>query len=75
MTPELTVTIEAMRQFGGGFTAHLANAIAAADPGNRRVLLDAFPDLIQKYGPATPFGQATPAMQELAHHFSESLAA
>lgn len=75
MTPELTITIEAMRQFGGGFMVKLADTIAAADPDNRRILLNAFPDLITKYGPATPFGQATSAMQELGHHFCEPLAA
>ena len=40
-----------MERFGGTFTANLAAAIRFADPSNRQRIWDAFPDILEKYGP------------------------
>jgi hypothetical protein len=49
MNPDLCITLDNMRRFGGNFCGRLADAIAAADPGNRERLLGAFPELLQRY--------------------------
>lgn len=36
-------------KIGGGFASALAVAFRRADPGNRRRLREAFPDLISRY--------------------------
>ena len=46
-----------MDQYGGSFVSALAQALRYADPTNRQRLLDAFPDLVAKYGPGTKFAQ------------------
>jgi hypothetical protein len=48
-------TLLTMRRFGGNFEQHLAAAGLNADPVNRQRLLDAFPEVERKYGPATGF--------------------
>jgi hypothetical protein len=40
-------------QHGGGFFQSLAAAGLKADPGNKRRLLDAFPELVATYGTAS----------------------
>ena len=40
-------------QHGGGFFQALAHAGLKADPGNKRRLLDAFPELVATYGTAS----------------------
>lgn len=57
MTPELSATLDNMRRFGGNFCSRLADAIAAADPGNRERLLSAFPELLQRYALGCGHGQ------------------
>ena len=44
-----------METYGGTFVSHLATALRYADPVNRQKILDAFPDLVAKYGPASQF--------------------
>lgn len=47
--------VDAMRSHGGGFASALAVAISRADGGNARRLHTAFADLINDYGPHSPF--------------------
>jgi 2-oxo-4-hydroxy-4-carboxy--5-ureidoimidazoline (OHCU) decarboxylase len=49
--------ITLMDQYGGSFVSSIAQALRYADPNNRQRLLDAFPDLVAKYGPGTKFAQ------------------
>jgi len=44
-----------MQSHGGTFVSHLATALRYADPVNRQKILDAFPDLVAKYGPTSQF--------------------
>jgi 2-oxo-4-hydroxy-4-carboxy--5-ureidoimidazoline (OHCU) decarboxylase len=55
---ELHNMIMVMDQYGGSFVSSIAQALRYADPTNRQRLLDAFPELIAKYGPGTKFAQA-----------------
>jgi len=55
---QLTSMITLMDQYGGSFVSSIAQALRYADPTNRQRLLDAFPDLVAKYGPGTKFAQA-----------------
>jgi 2-oxo-4-hydroxy-4-carboxy--5-ureidoimidazoline (OHCU) decarboxylase len=55
---QLSAMITLMDQYGGSFVSALAQALRYADPTNRQRLLDAFPDLVAKYGPGTKFAQA-----------------
>ena len=50
--------ITLMDQYGGSFVSSIAQALRYADPNNRQRLLDAFPELVAKYGPDTKFAQA-----------------
>jgi 2-oxo-4-hydroxy-4-carboxy--5-ureidoimidazoline (OHCU) decarboxylase len=54
---QLYAMITLMDQYGGSFVSALAQALRYADPTNRQRLLDAFPDLVAKYGPGTKFAQ------------------
>ena len=54
---QLHAMITLMDQYGGSFVSALAQALRYADPTNRQRLLDAFPDLVAKYGPGTKFAQ------------------
>jgi len=49
--------IMVMDQYGGSFVSSIAQALRFADPVNRQRLIDAFPDLVAKYGPNTKFTQ------------------
>ena len=49
--------ITLMDQYGGSFVSSIAQALRYADPNNRQRLLDAFPDLVAKYGPSSNFAQ------------------
>tara|TARA_R110002049_G_scaffold286889_1_gene468729 strand:- start:114 stop:314 length:201 start_codon:yes stop_codon:yes gene_type:complete len=42
---------------GGSFAVKLADCLAAADPSNRQRLLDAFPEIIERYGPESIFNR------------------
>jgi 2-oxo-4-hydroxy-4-carboxy--5-ureidoimidazoline (OHCU) decarboxylase len=54
---QLHAMITLMDQYGGSFVSALAQALRYADPTNRQRLLDAFPDLVAKYGPSSSFAQ------------------
>jgi hypothetical protein len=54
---ELHAMIARMDTYGGSFVSSIAQALRFADPKNRQRLLDAFPDLVQKYGPQGQFAQ------------------
>ena len=54
---QLHSMITLMDQYGGSFVSALAQALRYADPTNRQRLLDAFPDIVAKYGPGTRFAQ------------------
>lgn len=42
-------TIEKMRLYGGNFVRHLADTMTAADAHNRKKLIDAFSDVMNRY--------------------------
>lgn len=52
------ILTEAMRRYGGNFCNKLADAICAADLTNRKKIIDAFPDIAEKYGPGSVFANA-----------------
>jgi 2-oxo-4-hydroxy-4-carboxy--5-ureidoimidazoline (OHCU) decarboxylase len=54
---QLHAMITLMDQYGGSFVSSIAQALRYADPKNRQRLLDAFPDLVAKYGPSSSFAQ------------------
>jgi hypothetical protein len=54
---QLSSMITLMDQYGGSFVSSIAQALRYADPTNRQRLLDAFPDIVAKYGPGTKFAQ------------------
>ena len=54
---QLHAMIILMDQYGGSFVSAIAQALRYADPTNRQRLLDAFPDLVAKYGPSSSFAQ------------------
>jgi 2-oxo-4-hydroxy-4-carboxy--5-ureidoimidazoline (OHCU) decarboxylase len=54
---QLHAMITLMDQYGGSFVSAIAQALRYADPTNRKRLLDAFPDLVAKYGPSSSFAQ------------------
>jgi len=56
-TAQLTTMICLMQSHGGSFVSSIAQALRYADPVNRQRLLDAFPDLVEKYGPTSQFLQ------------------
>ena len=47
-----------MESKGGTFVSSLSQALRYADPVNRQRVLDAFPDLVEKYGPNSPFNKS-----------------
>lgn len=58
MTPnEFQATLLCMERFGGTFTTSLAAALRFADPSNRQRIWDAFPEMLETYGPAGKFQQ------------------
>ena len=54
---QLHAMLTLMDQYGGSFVSSIAQALRYADPTNRQRLLDAFPDLVAKYGPSSSFTQ------------------
>ncbi len=48
MTPKFPL-VDNMRQYGGNFVSKLADAMVAADPENFKILVDAFPQIVEKY--------------------------
>ena len=60
---QLTSMITLMDQYGGSFVSSIAQALRYADPTNRQRLLDAFPDIVAKYGPGTRFAQVKQSIE------------
>lgn len=50
---------------GGSFVSTLAQALRYADPNNRERLLNAFPELVARYGPNGMFETARVMAQSL----------
>ena len=48
MTPKLPL-VDNMRQYGGNFASKLADAMVAADPDNFKILVEAFPQIVEEY--------------------------
>lgn len=55
---EIVYTARAMDAYGGSFAYHIAKALEVADSSNRATLIDAFPDLMSKFGPGSDFYKA-----------------
>lgn len=51
-----------MRRYGGNFVSKLAEAIVAADPDNLKVLVEAFPQIVEKYSGED---QAAPSKEDV----------
>lgn len=54
-TSEQIRTLLTAQDFGGNFAKHLAAAGLVADVKNRQIIFEAFPWLVESYGPNTPF--------------------
>ena len=52
---QLHRTFEAMQRYGGGFCGKLAQAWFAADPRNKARIEQAFPELLDDFGPGSAF--------------------
>jgi hypothetical protein len=50
-------TLATASQYGGSFYQALGQAGLKADPGNKRRILDAFPELVATYGTASRLHQ------------------
>ena len=50
-----------MRRYGGNFVSKLAEAMVAADPNNFRILVEAFPQIVEKYAE----DQAAPSKEDV----------
>ena len=50
-------TMATAAQYGGSFYQALGNAGLAADPNNKRRILDAFPEMVATYGAASRLHQ------------------
>ena len=55
--PDIFWTLQTACQFGGSFYQALGYAGIKADPSNKRRILDAFPELVATYGPASRMHQ------------------
>ena len=44
-----------MKEYGVSFVVALSNALQSADRQNKQRLIDAFPDYVSDYGPASKF--------------------
>ena len=59
LTPQQRhITWRSAQVHGGNFVRHLAEAWFAADPSNKARIEAAFPDLLTRYGPDSPFYEA-----------------
>lgn len=53
--PSIYATIQRIETYGGGFAAYLMAAFKKADPNNKQRIINAFPELFEKYGPNSVF--------------------
>ena len=54
---------EVMRKYGGHFCTKFADLLSVADASNRQRLLEAFPELVEKYGPGGMFDNQMTAQE------------
>ena len=52
---QIRATIRTAHHYGGSFLSKVAEAALNADPRNRDRVLDAFPEIVAKYGPGSAF--------------------
>ena len=52
---QVRCSIKTAHHYGGAFLSKLAEAALLADPRNRSRILDAFPEIVSKYGPGSAF--------------------
>ena len=52
---QIQSTIRTAHHYGGSFLSKVAEAAMSADPRNRTRVLDAFPEIVSKYGPGSAF--------------------
>lgn len=52
---QIHATIKTAHHYGGSFLSKVAEAAMNADPRNRNRVLDAFPEIVAKYGPGSAF--------------------
>ena len=52
---QIRATIRTAHHYGGSFLSKVAEAAMNADPRNRNRVLDAFPEIVAKYGPGSAF--------------------
>ena len=58
---------QTLKKFGGHFCSKLADAYCAADLTNKARIINAFPELLEKYGPDSRFAQIRLAEIQQAH--------
>ena len=52
---QIKATVKTVHHYGGSFLSKVAEAALNADPRNRDRVLDAFPEIVAKYGPGSAF--------------------
>nr|BAR22817.1 hypothetical protein [uncultured Mediterranean phage uvMED] len=52
---QIQATVRTAHHYGGSFLSKVAEAAMSADPRNRTRVLDAFPEIVSKYGPGSAF--------------------
>ena len=52
---QIQATVRTAHHYGGSFLSKVAEAALNADPRNRDRVLDAFPEIVAKYGPGSSF--------------------
>ena len=52
---QIQTTVKTAHHYGGSFLSKVAEAALNADPRNRDRVLDAFPEIVAKYGPGSAF--------------------
>jgi hypothetical protein len=51
------ILTETMSRYGGHFCKKLADAIRVADGTNKQKLINAFPEIVENYGPGSRFAR------------------
>ena len=52
---QIQATVRTAHHYGGSFLRKIAEAAMIADPRNRNRVLDAFPEIVARYGPGSAF--------------------
>jgi hypothetical protein len=66
LTPEFQGLVKAMDRYAGSWGRQFSQLLKVSDPANRRRLLEAFPDLVQRYGPGSDFYESASAPEPSA---------